>query len=93
MKYRHSFNPEGKTKIKGKEHLDITGYFPKVGKKKTIPIELSELWVSDEKDMKYMASDHPQTIEGGTVSSMFMGIHTLMKIPTSMQRFIKFGMT
>lgn len=54
MKYRHSFNPEGKTKIKEKEHLDITGYFPKVGKKKTIPIELSELWVSDENpDDKY----------------------------------------
>jgi hypothetical protein len=54
MKYRHSFNPEGKTKIKGKEHLDITGYFPKVGKKKTIPIELDELWVSDENpDDKY----------------------------------------
>ncbi len=54
MKYRNSFNPEGKTKIKGKEYLDMTGHFPKVGKKKTIPIEISELWVSDENpDDKY----------------------------------------
>lgn len=34
----------------------MTGYFPKVGKKKTIPIELNELWVSDENpDDKYIS--------------------------------------
>tara|TARA_B100000287_G_scaffold279583_1_gene263485 strand:- start:27592 stop:28269 length:678 start_codon:yes stop_codon:yes gene_type:complete len=46
--YRYSFNPEGKTKVEGKSYLTMTGYFPKIGKRKTIPIELSEYWISDE---------------------------------------------
>ena len=48
MKYQNSFNPEGKTEIKDKAYLNMVGHFPKVGKKKTIPIELNEYWVSDE---------------------------------------------
>lgn len=48
MEYRHTFNPEGKTEIRKKAYLDMRGHFPKVGKTKTIPIELNEYWISDE---------------------------------------------
>jgi hypothetical protein len=54
MEYSHNFNPEGKTEIKEEAYLDIVGRFPKIGKSKTMGIDIVESWVdNDNPDGKY----------------------------------------
>jgi len=54
MEYSHNFNPEGKTEIKGEAYLDMQGRFPKIGKRKTMGLDIVESWVDkDNPDVKY----------------------------------------
>ena len=54
MEYSHNFNPEGKTEIKEEAHLDMQGRFPKIGKRKTMGLDIVESWVdNDNPDVKY----------------------------------------
>jgi hypothetical protein len=54
MEYIDNFNPEGKTEIKEEAYLDIVGRFPKIGKSKTMGIDIVESWVdNDNPDVKY----------------------------------------
>lgn len=54
MEYSHNFNPEGKTEIKEDAYLDMTGRFPKIGKQKTMGIDIVESWVdNDNPEGKY----------------------------------------
>jgi hypothetical protein len=54
MEYIGNFNPEGKTEIKEEAYLDIVGRFPKIGKSKTVGIDIVESWVdNDNPDVKY----------------------------------------
>ena len=54
MEYSHNFNPEGKTEIKEEAYLDMQGRFPKIGKRKTMGLDIVESWVdNDNPDVKY----------------------------------------
>ena len=54
MEYIYNFNPEGKTEIKEEAYLDMQGRFPKIGKRKTMGLDIVELWVdNDNPDVKY----------------------------------------